>query len=328
MSRRRIGIFCVTALVVLILLSSGSAIPLLTPLKALAFDEEGYYKFIVSKVNESNSNNNNTDVVQLPVAAKGPAIPPKGYLVEEIHDHLYWVTDGSYNTMFLVTDKGVVAVDAPPSLGQKYLRAIAEVTDKPVNYLIYSHAHIDHIGSAGLFPKNVTIIAQDETARELQNALAVAKNVTMVLPIPTITFSRNYTIEIGNQTLKLDYYGTNHLPGNIFIYAPKQKVLMLVDIVFPGWVPFPYLAIAKDTAGFIKAHDIALDKYDFDTLVGGHLTRLGTRNDVIVQKEFVTDLENAATKANQEILFSKVAQQVGHFDNPWLLFSKYIDAIN
>jgi glyoxylase-like metal-dependent hydrolase (beta-lactamase superfamily II) len=45
--------------------------------------------------------------------------------------------------MFLVTDKGVVAVDAPPSLGQKYLRAIAEVTDKPVNYLIYSHAHID-----------------------------------------------------------------------------------------------------------------------------------------------------------------------------------------
>ena len=327
-SRRRIGIFCVTALVVLILLSSGSVIPLLTPLKALAFDEEGYYKFIVSKMNKSNSNDNNTNAVQLPVAAKGPAIPPKGYLVEEIHDRLYWVTDGSYNTMFLVTDKGVVAVDAPPSLGQKYLRAIAEVTDKPVNYLIYSHAHIDHIGAAGLFPKNVTIIAQDETARELQSAQAVTKNVTMVPPIPTITFSRNYTIEIGNQTLKLDYYGTNHLPGNIFIYAPKQKVLMLVDIVFPGWVPFPYLAIAKDTAGFIKAHDIALDKYDFDTLVGGHLTSLGTRNDVIVQKEFVTDLENAATKANQEILFSKVAQQVGHFDNPWLLFSKYIDAIN
>jgi hypothetical protein len=57
---------------------------------------------------------------------------------------------------------------------------------------------------------------------------------------------------------------------------------MLVDIVFPGWVPFPYLAKAKDTAGFIKAHDIALVKYDFDTFVGGHLTRLGTRNDVIV----------------------------------------------
>jgi glyoxylase-like metal-dependent hydrolase (beta-lactamase superfamily II) len=293
--------------------------------KALAFDEEGYIEFIVSKTKGSN---NSTFAAQIPVAAKGPVVPPKGYLVEEIRDHLYWVTDGAYNTMFLVTDKGVVAVDAPPSLGQKYLKAITEVTDKPVNYLIYSHAHIDHIGAAGLFPKNVTIIAQDETARELQNAKAVAKNVTMVPPVPTVTFSKNYTLTIGNQTLKLDYYGNNHLPGNIFIYAPKQKVLMLVDIVFPGWVPFPYLAIAKDVAGFIKAHDIALNNYDFDKFVGGHLTRLGTRNDVVVQKEFVTDLMNAATKANQEVLFSKVAQQVGHFDNPWLLFSKYIDAVN
>jgi glyoxylase-like metal-dependent hydrolase (beta-lactamase superfamily II) len=293
--------------------------------KALAFDEEGYIEFIVSKTNGSN---NSTSAAQIPVAAKGPVVPPKGYLVEEIRDHLYWVTDGAYNTMFLVTDKGVVAVDAPPSLGQKYLKAITEVTDKPVNYLIYSHAHIDHIGAAGLFPKNVTIIAQDETARELQNAKAVAKNVTMVPPVPAVTFSKNYTLTIGNQTLKLDYYGNNHLPGNIFIYAPKQKVLMLVDIVFPGWVPFPYLAIAKDVAGFIKAHDIALNNYDFDKFVGGHLTRLGTRNDVVVQKEFVTDLMNAATKANQEVLFSKVAQQVGHFDNPWLLFSKYIDAVN
>ena len=96
----------------------------------------------------------------------------------------------------------------------------------------------------------------------------------------------------------------------------------------PDGFLFHILAIAKDVAGFIKAHDIALNNYDFDKIVAGHLTRLGTRNDVVVQKEFVTDLQNAATKANQEVLFSKVAQQVGHFDNPWLIFSKYIDAVN
>ena len=294
-----------------------------------AFDEDGYVKFIASKVNESTTNNTKSaETLPIPDAAKGPSIPSKGYLVGELGENLYSVTDGAYNTMFMVTDKGVVAVDAPPSLGQKYLKAIAEVTNKPVNYLIYSHAHIDHIGAAGLFPKNVSVIAQEETARELQRAKAVAKNVTMVPPIPTITFSKNYTLAIGNQTLNLDYYGSNHLPGNIFIYAPKQKVLMLVDIVFPGWVPFPYLAIAKDAAGFINAHDIALDKYDFDKFVGGHLTRLGTRNDVAIQKEFIDDLKNAATKANQEVIFSKIAQQVGRFDNPWLIYSKYIDAVN
>jgi glyoxylase-like metal-dependent hydrolase (beta-lactamase superfamily II) len=296
-------------------------------------EETAYLKFVSQTINGSNSSsstnkNSTTSIVQIPEAAKGPKIPTKGYLVQEIRDHLYWVTDGSYNTMFLVTDKGVVAVDAPPSIGKNYLKAIAEVTNMPVTYVIYSHAHIDHIGAAGIFPKNATFIAQQETAAELQRAKSVAKNVSMVPPIPTVTFTKNYTLQIGNQTLKLDYYGVNHLPGNIFIYAPKQKVLMLVDIIFPGWVPFPYLAIAKDVAGFIKAHDIALNNYDFDTIVAGHLTRLGTRNDVIVQKEFVSDLEKAAGKANQEVLFSKIAGQVGRFDNPWLIFSKYIDAVN
>jgi hypothetical protein len=73
---------------------------------------------------------------QIPEAAKGPAIPSKGYLVEEIRDGLYWVTEGAYNTMFLVTDEGVVAVDAPPTIGTNYLKAISEVTDKPITHVI------------------------------------------------------------------------------------------------------------------------------------------------------------------------------------------------
>jgi glyoxylase-like metal-dependent hydrolase (beta-lactamase superfamily II) len=292
-------------------------------------EETAYLKFASQAVKQSSNSSATAGAnnIQLPEAAKGPPIPAKGYLVQQIKGGLYWLTDGAYQTMFMVTDKGVVAVDAPPTIGNNYLKAIAEVTNKPVTYVIYSHAHIDHIGTAGIFPKNATFIAQQETAAELQRAKSVAKNASMVPPIPTVTFAKNYTLQIGNQSLKLDYYGVNHLPGNIFIYAPKQKVLMLVDVIFPGWVPFPYLAVAKDTAGFIKAHDIALNNYDFDTIVGGHLTRLGTRNDVIIQKEFVSDLEKAAARANQEVQFGKVASQVGRFDDPWLIFSKYIDAV-
>lgn len=291
--------------------------------------EEAYLRFVSDIVQQQPTNNTNTTTIQIPETAKGPAIPSeKGYLVQEIGDQLYSVSDGSYNTMFMVTDEGVIAVDAPPTLGANYLKAIAEVTDKPTTHVIYSHAHMDHIGAARIFPENATFVAQQETASELQRATNVATNTSMVPPVPTDTFSKNMTLKVGNQTLQLDYYGNNHLPGNIFIYAPQQKVLMLVDIIFPGWIPFPYLAIAKDTAGFIEAHDIALNNYDFDTIVAGHLTRLGTKADVGVQREFVMDLEKAADNANQNVSFSGIASQVGSFDNPWLLFSKYIDAIN
>jgi glyoxylase-like metal-dependent hydrolase (beta-lactamase superfamily II) len=291
--------------------------------------EEAYLRFVSDNVQQQSTDNTNTTTTQIPETAKGPAIPSeKGYLVQEIGDQLYSVSDGSYNIMFMVTDEGVIAIDAPPTLGPNYLKAIAEVTDKPTTHVIYSHAHMDHIGAARIFPENATFVAQQETASELQRAMNVATNTSMVPPVPTETFSKNMTLKVGNQTLQLDYHGNNHLPGNIFIYAPQQKVLMLVDIIFPGWIPFPYLAIAKDTAGFIEAHDIALNNYDFNTIVAGHLTRLGTKADVGVQRELVMDLEKAADNANQNVSFSGIASQVGSFDNPWLLFSKYIDAIN
>jgi hypothetical protein len=213
-------LFAASLLSLALILSSFSSFPF--SLQRISAYDEDYFKYVVSNTTtSSNASSIANSKIDLPKEAIGPSIPSKGYLVQEIGDHLYAVSDGVYNTMFLVTEKGVVAVDAPPSLGEKYLRAIADVTDKPVYYVIYSHAHLDHIDAAGLFPRNATIIAQDETAHELQNAKKVAANASMVPPIPTITFSKNYTLNIGNQTLNLDYYGVNHLPGNIFIYAPK-----------------------------------------------------------------------------------------------------------
>jgi glyoxylase-like metal-dependent hydrolase (beta-lactamase superfamily II) len=94
----------------------------------------------------------------IPETAMGPQVDyAKGYLVEEIRGGLYWVTDGAYNTMFLITGQEVIAVDAPPSIGENYLKAIAEVTEEPVTHVIYSHIHSDHVGSMNIFPDNQSI---------------------------------------------------------------------------------------------------------------------------------------------------------------------------
>ena len=47
---------------------------------------------------------------QIPEAAKGPTIPSKGYLVEEILDGLFWVTDGAFRfAAILVSPLAVMA---------------------------------------------------------------------------------------------------------------------------------------------------------------------------------------------------------------------------
>jgi glyoxylase-like metal-dependent hydrolase (beta-lactamase superfamily II) len=233
-----------------------------------------------------------SEVIRIPSV---PTVPPeKGYFVQEVRDGLYWVTDGAYNTMFLVSTQGVIAVDPLPTLGPRYLKAIAEVTNKPVTHVIYSHEHADHIGAANLFPNSATYIAQKETAAIL------ARRKDPRRPPPTIAFETTYTLTVGNQTLVLDYRGVNHETGNIFMYAPRQKVLMLVDVIYPGWMPYKNLGIVEDVPGYIQAHHDALS-YDFDTLVAGHVDRLGARHDVEVSLEFANELKKVVSEAMQKL---------------------------
>ncbi|MEB3229865.1 MAG: MBL fold metallo-hydrolase [Leptolyngbyaceae bacterium] len=259
--------------------------------------------------------------VGLPSNAIGPTIPAeKGYLVEEIQDDLYWVTDGLYNAMFLVYDTGVVVVDAPPTIGENYLKAVQEVTDKPITHLIYSHSHTDHIGAAYLFPDNVEIIAQEETAQIL------ARRQDSRRPLPTTTFRETYTLTLGDQILELAYHGNIHQTGNIFIYAPRQKVLMLIDVVYPGWVPYKNLGIAEDVQSYIEGHDVALS-YDFETFLGGHVTRLGTRQDVLESRDYANDLKQFAIEAYQTISIGAIAQQIEN-PNPFNIYDAYQDALS
>lgn len=271
----------------------------------------------------------------LPEGAIGVAIPQEiGYVVEEIGRGLYWVTDGSYQVIFLTTGEGVIVVDAPPSMGDKVLAAIAEVTDEPITHVIYSHAHADHIGGAGLYPADATYIAQAETAAVLAARGADDPDLDLPygvlvgggpVPLPTETFEDSYTLEVGDQVLELAYYGANHQHGNTFVYAPEQKVLMAVDIVFPGWSPFRDLAVSEDVPGYLAAHDQIL-AYDFDIYIGGHLGRYGTREDVETQKAYFEEMVANALTALQTVDFMAILGETG-FENPWLLFNTYLDAV-
>jgi len=269
----------------------------------------------------------------IPDSAKGPTIDPeKGYLVEEIGDGLYWATEGAYQIMFLTTGEGVIVVDAPPSIGENILKAIAEVTNEPITHVIYSHTHADHIAGASIYPEDAIYIAHEDTASNLARAndsSSVVPFGTFVggspVPQPTVTFSDTFTLVVGDQKLELEYLGPNHQAGNIFIYAPAQKVLMLVDVIFPGWSPFKDLAVTENVPSYISAHDDVL-AYDFETFIGGHITRLGNRQDVETQKEYILDMQANAAQALQVVDFTAIAQEVG-FENPWVLFDTYLNAV-
>jgi glyoxylase-like metal-dependent hydrolase (beta-lactamase superfamily II) len=145
-------------------------------------------------------------------------------------------------------------------------------------------------------------------------------------PLATITFSDRYRLSVGSQVLELSYHGTAHAPGNIFIYAPKQRTLMVVDVIFPGWMPWRPFAVAQDVPGvFDQVKKIST--WQFDTLVSGHVARTGTRADVETQLAFMEDLKQAAGTALKSTTPGEGLDAVDRGTNPWAVFDHYIDRV-
>ena len=98
-------------------------------------------------------------------------------------------------------------------------------------------------------------------------------------------------------SLNLTYYGPAHGPGNIAIYLPKEKVLTMIDIAFPEWVPIHEFAIAEDIDAYFHIYDVLLS-YDFTYFIGGH-ANLGSYEDVKNQQAYAIDIKESAA-ANLE----------------------------
>src|SRR4051794_10665561 len=88
------------------------------------------------------------DYAPVPSSALGPALNEQGYHVGRVERNLFWITDGTYQSAFLVTDDGVILFDAPPTIGHNLRRAVDEIAaiegaTNRVTHLVYSHHHAD-----------------------------------------------------------------------------------------------------------------------------------------------------------------------------------------
>ncbi len=169
------------------------------------------------------------DYAPIPQSAFGPALNEQGYHVGRVERNLYWVTDGVYNSAFLVTRDGVVLFDAPPSIGGNLRRAVDEIAaaegvSNTVTHLVYSHHHADHGSAASLF-EDVVRIGHEETRRLLKRDNDPGR------PLPEVTFDDTYTLEVGGERVELAWRGSNHTPDNIYIHFPGHDTLMFIDVV-------------------------------------------------------------------------------------------------
>jgi glyoxylase-like metal-dependent hydrolase (beta-lactamase superfamily II) len=261
------------------------------------------------------------DYAPVPRSAFGPAVNDQGYYAGRVERNLYWVTDGVLQSAFLTTRDGVVVFDAPPSLGNNLRRAIDEIADangvpNTVTHLVYSHHHADHTSASSLCGGDVVRVGHEETRRLLLRDGDPAR------PAPEVTFADHFTLEVGGERVELAWHGPNHTPDNIFIHFPGHDTLMLIDVVNPGWVPVYLSNLTDDIPGYIEAPANAL-AYPWKHFIGGHLGRLGTRNDVTLHQQYMADIAASVRTSLDAVDPTPYFQKYG--ENTWAAMKGLLD---
>ncbi len=158
------------------------------------------------------------------------------------------------NAGFVVTDEGVVVIDAlgSPALARELLQEVRRVTAQPVRHVILTHYHADHAyGLQVLRDAGATIWAHP-AAREYLNSDAAERRLETSrqelapwidadtkLVVPTRwTEGEETAIRLGGTELVLRHLGPAHTPEDLAVWVPSAGALFVGDLVFRGRVPF------------------------------------------------------------------------------------------
>tara|TARA_R110002096_G_scaffold90936_2_gene205932 strand:+ start:1675 stop:2670 length:996 start_codon:yes stop_codon:yes gene_type:complete len=250
----------------------------------------------------------------------------KGYAIEEVKPNIYVLTDGIWQSAAIVTSEGVVLIDAPESFGNNIQKAVAEVTNKPITTLVYTHGHSDHIGGSQHLKNinNLEIIALNDVTdfiREQKDARRL---------VPTLSFNGAYVLKKGDKEIFLSNHMNYHSnEGDLFVSVPQDKFLLVIDVLAPGYVPFKNLDLSNNVHQYLKVFDQIL-AYDFDVFVGGHLTSIGTKDDVLQTKAYVKDLyetvKRVHSNTNMMQVMASAAEKIG-WNNKYLLFDVFLNKV-
>lgn len=223
--------------------------------------------------------------------ARFPEIDPEtGIHVKEVKPGLFYVTEGVYQSAFLVTKEGVVVFDAPPSFAHLMLNVTGQhAPGKAIKYLIYSHGHNDHVGGASVYGdiEGLEIVAHAEVAQSISKSGRPG-----ILP-PTITFTDQHRLSVGDEEIVLTPASFHAEDMDTVVYLPNQKFVIAVDTITPGDVPFMNFGATSDVGAYLTFFDMILE-YDFDHILSGHVAILGTREDVLEAKAYAFDVRDTA----------------------------------
>lgn len=187
----------------------------------------------------------------------------------------------------LIGEDGEVLIDGGiEQVTDVLLEAIEDLAGDPVDFLINTHVHGDHVGSnAALHEDGATIVAH----RNIRGRL-MADDESRAAALPQITYDNGVTLHLNGFTTQVIHVPNAHTDGDSIIWFPDANVIHAGDVLFNGLFPFIDLASDGSVDGYLAAMSRIITLADNDTkIIAGHGPVVASRADVQTAQNMIVD---------------------------------------
>jgi glyoxylase-like metal-dependent hydrolase (beta-lactamase superfamily II) len=193
--------------------------------------------------------------------------------IVDVGPNISQVRGGTHNTVFIATDKYLIAVEAPNDDGQSIQSidmAKKRYPGKPVRYLILTHAHVDHVGGMRAYAADgAAIVVGKGNGDYFRRVLARRETLNPEAPkkafaAKVIEVDGKWSVTDGGREVDAYVLDNPHAANFLFPYVPDAKLGVVTDLYVPG--------APVSSNAMVMALVKGIEKWGIkpETIAGGH----------------------------------------------------------